>query len=60
MDELWGIPGDFDAAFFDLRDLVGNQEIHGLRVIEKVQRDPHPEVEHQSIRGYILAQRAGG
>lgn len=60
VDELWGIPVDFDAAFFDLRDLVGNLEIHRLRVIETVQRNPHPEVEHQSLRGYILAQRAGG
>ena len=60
VDELWGIPVDFDAAFFDLRDLIDNMEIHRFRVIETVQRDPHPEVEHQSIRGYILVQRAAG
>ena len=58
VDELWGIPVDFDAAFFELGDLIDNLEIHGFRVIETVQRDPHPEVEYQSIRGYILAQRA--
>ena len=58
VDELWGIPVDFDAAFFELRDLIGNLEINGFKVIETVQRDPHPEVEYQSIRGYIWAQRA--
>jgi len=60
VDELWGIPVDFDAAYFDLRELSGNLEIHGFTVIETVQREPHPEVEHQSIRGYIWAQRVAG
>lgn len=58
VDELWGISVDFDAAFFELHELVGNLESHGFKVIETVQREPHPEVEHQSIRGYIWAQRA--
>lgn len=58
VNELWGIPVDFDAAYFDLAELTDNLESHGFRVIETVQREPHPEVEHQSIRGYIWAQRA--
>ena len=60
VDELWGIPVDFDAAFFDLHELIGNLEIHGFRVIETMQREPYPGVEHQSVRGYIWAQRAAG
>jgi|ERR1051326_808115 SAM-dependent methyltransferase len=60
VDELWGIPVDFDAAYFDPHELAGNLKIHGFRIIETVQRAPHPEVEHQSIRGYIWAQRAAG
>ena len=60
VDELWGVPVDFDAAFFDLHELIGKLETHGFKVIETVQRDPHPELEHQSIRGYIWAQRAAG
>ena len=60
VDELWGIPIDFDAAFFDLDQLIGSLEMHGFRLVEMVQRDPHPEVEHQSTRGYILAERAPG
>ena len=52
------IPVDFDAAYFDLQELTDNLESHGFKVIETVQREPYPEVEHQSIRGYIWAQRA--
>lgn len=60
VNELWGIPVDFDAVYFDLHELIGNLESHGFKVIETVQREPHPEVEHQSIRGYIWAQRGAG
>jgi ubiquinone/menaquinone biosynthesis C-methylase UbiE len=57
VNELWGIPVDFDAAYFDLHGLAGSLEIHGFKIIETIQRKPHSEVEHQSIRGYIWAQR---
>lgn len=60
VDELWGIPVDFDAAYFDLHELAGKLETHGFKVIETVERGPHPVIEHQSVRGYIWAQRAGG
>jgi SAM-dependent methyltransferase len=60
VNELWGVPVDFDAAFFDLHELIGKLETQGFRVIETVQREPHPEIEHQSVRGYIWAQRAAG
>jgi len=60
VDELWGIPVDFDAAYFDLHELVRSLEMHGFKMIETVQREPLPAVEHQSIRGYIWARRAGG
>lgn len=57
-DELWGVPIDFDAVFFDLEDLSGKLESQGFEISETAQRDPHPEVEYQSIRGYIWARRA--
>lgn len=59
-DELWGVPVDFDAAFFDLKDLGDKLESLGFKICEMVQRDPIPEVEYQSIRGYIWALRATG
>jgi len=57
-DELWGIPVDFDAKFFDLDELGDRLKSLGFKICESVQRDPLPEVEYQSIRGYIWAQRA--
>jgi SAM-dependent methyltransferase len=59
-DELWGVPVDFDAAFFDLDELGDKLKSLGFKICEMVQRDPTPEVEYQSIRGYIWAQRAVG
>lgn len=56
-DELWGVPVDFDAVFFDLNELGGKLKSLGFKICETVQRDPIPEVEYQSIRGYIWAQR---
>jgi SAM-dependent methyltransferase len=56
-DELWGIPVDFDAAFFDLDELGNQLKSLGFKICELSQRDPIPEVEYQSIRGYIWAQR---
>lgn len=53
-------PWTLTPPLFDLLELIGNLEIHGFRVIETVQRNPHPEVEYQSIHGYTLAQREGG
>src|SRR5436305_3336547 len=49
VNELWGIPVDFDAAYFDLDGLTGSLEIHGFKILETAQREPHPEVEQQSI-----------
>lgn len=57
-DELWGVPVDFDAVFFDLKELGRKLESLGFKICESVQREPIPEVEYQSIRGYIWARRA--
>lgn len=57
-DELWGIPVDFDAIFFDLENLRGKLVLAGFIVIEIPKRNPHPDVEYQSVRGYIWAERA--
>jgi SAM-dependent methyltransferase len=55
-DELWGVSVDFDAAFFDLKDLGDKLGSLGFKVCETVQRDAIPEVEYQSTRGYIWAR----
>jgi SAM-dependent methyltransferase len=56
-DELWGVPVEFDASFFDLDELGDKLKSFGFKICESVQRNPIPEMEYQSIRGYIWAQR---
>jgi SAM-dependent methyltransferase len=59
VDELWGVGVDLDARFFTMEDLLDRLAQLGFRVIETFQRDPYPEVEYQSIRGYIWAEKLG-
>jgi SAM-dependent methyltransferase len=59
-DELWGIPVDFDAVFFDLKELGDKLKSLGFKICETARREPLPEVEYQSVRGYIWARRAAG
>jgi SAM-dependent methyltransferase len=56
VDELWGVGVDLDARFFTMEDLLDRLAQLGFRMIENFQRDPYPEVEYQSIRGYIWAK----
>jgi SAM-dependent methyltransferase len=57
VDELWGVKVDLDARFFPMDDLIGRLTTLGFGVVEQLQRDPYPEVEYQSVRGYIWAAR---
>jgi SAM-dependent methyltransferase len=59
VDELWGVGVDLDARFFTMEDLLDRLAQLGFRMIENFQRDPYPEVEYQSIRGYIWAEKLG-
>lgn len=59
VDELWGVPVDLDAAFFAMDDITGRLAGRGFGVVEQFQRDPYPEVEYQSVRGYIWGVKPG-
>jgi SAM-dependent methyltransferase len=59
VDELWGVAVDLDARFFPIGDLIDRLAGIGFKILESFQRDPHPEVEYQSIRGYIWAEKTG-
>ena len=58
VDELWGINVDLDAAFFSMDDVTDRLAKLGFAVVEQFQRDPFPEVEYQSVRGYIWGQKS--
>lgn len=57
LDEWWGFAVSMDFYFFcreNIEHHIGNA---GFTIIESTERDPYPEVEHQSRRAYILAEK---
>lgn len=57
VNELWGIAVNLDARFFLTEQLVSRLSVLDLSIAEKFERDPYPEVEYQSVRGYIWATK---
>ena len=54
-----GVPVSVDFLFFEPDEMVGYLRAAGYERIEVIQRGPYaPEVEHQSRRAYIFAQKA--
>jgi SAM-dependent methyltransferase len=57
VDELWGIAVDLDAQFYTMDDLKVRVGGIDFRVLDEFERDPYPEIEYQSVRGYIWAEK---
>jgi SAM-dependent methyltransferase len=58
-DELLGQPNSMDFFFFQPSSIKGLLESAGFAVEEVIEREPYsPEVEYQSRRAYILAEKA--
>ena len=55
-DELWGHPVSLDFRFLMPSPLVARLVEAGFVVLERVEREPYPEVEHPSRRCYLLAR----
>jgi SAM-dependent methyltransferase len=60
LDEWWGHRVNVDFHQFQTADLVTVLEQSGFQVDDVIERDPYPDVEYQSRRGYIFAKRPGG
>jgi SAM-dependent methyltransferase len=56
-DDLWDIPVDLDFLFFQSVEMGAYLREAGFIVEETHDRDPYPDVEHPSRRGYILARK---
>jgi SAM-dependent methyltransferase len=57
-DELWGIPVAIDFNFLERLEMEGWLQTAGFTLLTSLERDPYPpDVEHQSRRAYILAQK---
>lgn len=57
LDEWWGQPVSVDFHFFQASEMQGWMEQAGFVVEEIVERDPYPEIEHQSRRACLFARR---
>ncbi len=56
LDEWWDQPVSIDFYFYRTDEIVARLVEAGFVVEERLERDPYPEVEHQSRRAYLLAR----
>ncbi len=57
LDEWWGQRVCIDFFFFRSGEMADYLKAAGFEIEEIIERDPYPDIEHQSRRSYILARR---
>lgn len=57
LDEWWGQKVCVDFFFFRSDEMAGYLRTAEFEIEEIIEREPHPDVEHQSRRSYIFARR---
>jgi SAM-dependent methyltransferase len=57
LDEWWGRKVCVDFFFFRPDEMAGELRAAGFEIEEIIEREPYPDVEHQSRRAYIFARR---
>jgi SAM-dependent methyltransferase len=57
LDEWWDKKVSIDFFFFRSEEMAAYLRAAGFEIEEIIERDPYPEVEHQSRRSYIFARR---
>jgi SAM-dependent methyltransferase len=60
LDDLWGHKVCVDFFFFRSAEMAGYLTSAGFEIEEIIEREPYPDVEHQSRRSYIFARRPKG
>jgi SAM-dependent methyltransferase len=58
LDEWWGHPVSVDFFFFQSEEMATYLRAAGFEIEDIIERDPYPDVEHPSRRGYIFARKA--
>jgi hypothetical protein len=54
-DEWWGQKVCVDFFFFSSDEVAGHLRAAGFEIEEIIEREPYPDVEHQSRGAYIFA-----
>ncbi len=57
LDEWWGHAVCADFTYFRIDEMQRYLKVAGFEIEAAIEREPYPEVEHQSRRGYILASK---
>lgn len=57
LEEWWGQKVSVDFFFFRPDEMAENLKAAGFEIKEMIEREPYPEVEHQSRRAYIFARK---
>ncbi len=57
LDEWWGERVSVDFLFFRPQEICDSLRAAGFEIEEIVEREPYPDVEHQSRRAYIFAKK---
>jgi len=60
LDEWWGQKVCLDFFFFRSQEMTRYLSSAGFEIEEVVERDPYPNVEHQSRRAYVFARKSTG
>jgi SAM-dependent methyltransferase len=60
LDEWWGRQVSIDFILSRPEEMMASMKSAGFRVEEVVEREPYPDVEHQSRRAYIFAEKPRG
>lgn len=58
LDEWWGHEVSADFHFFQPDQMGAWLESAGLAIVDIIERDPYPVIEHQSRRAYLFARRS--
>ena len=57
VEEWWDLPVSADFVFFQASEMQAYLQAAGFLIEDLIERPPYPDVEHQSHRAYILAQK---
>lgn len=57
LDEWWGQAVALDFFSFRTHEIANLLTTAGLELVESIEREPYPEVEHPSRRAYLFARR---
>jgi SAM-dependent methyltransferase len=58
LDEWWGQPVSVNFLFFRSEEMADSLKAVGFEIEEIVEREPYPDVEHQSRRAYVSAKKS--